>query len=748
MKQLLGVWLLCTPLLVHAQFTYVRNHSVSVFNADGTQLANPWTAGLNAIQYSTIDLNADGVTDLLLFDRMANKPITFITVDGQYVYSPEYEDYLPELYNWVLAIDYNCDGKKDIYTGNALGMCVYTNVTPDGGTLTWEKFLFATDGSTRSEILLTEGSSGKTNLQLQYDDLPAIVDVDNDGDVDILSMSYGGSYAIEFHKNMAMENYGSCDSLEYVRVTRTWGEVQDCVCGTFAFNGADCPDNTGRTTVPASTERTEHAGGKALLAFDFDGDNDMDILFSEATCNYLYLLENEGDSETPVFNTAAQYPTTDPVDFVIFPAAYYEDVDFDGVKDFMVSPNLYSREYIATDFESSNWFYKNVGTTAQPDLGLMQKDFLQDQMIDVGDNATPAFADMDDDGDLDLFIGQYIGEDGDYGSIRLYENIGSETAPSFQFVTDDYASIRALELYNIKPQFYDVNSDSKTDLIIGGTLNPESSSAEAIKLYTILNKSSSGLNFSGQTATDIDFSISHRENYLITDVNLDGLPDALVGKSDGTIEYWENAGPEGSLNLSLENDDFLSLGLSVDLQTLALSTGDLDADGEADLVMGDVYGELLIVSDYRSAADDTEAPTMISDILYSELSETYYTPNLGGRVWPTVANLFNTSRPAIVVGTLLGGLHILENDGSTALPETPTIKIYPNPVSKSGTLNIWIDRAASIQVFSAVGQQLTEAISLDASQTYPLETSTFAAGLYLIRFTVSGAAYTKRIIIY
>ncbi|KAF5416221.1 MAG: hypothetical protein C5S49_04990 [Candidatus Methanogaster sp.] len=41
----------------------------------------------------------------------------------------------------------------------------------------------------------------------------------------------------------------------------------------------------------------------------------------------------------------------------------------------------------------------------------------------VGDYAVPAFADLDDDGDYDLLIGEICGES--YG----YENIGSASSP-------------------------------------------------------------------------------------------------------------------------------------------------------------------------------------------------------------------------------------------------------------------------------------------------------------------------------
>jgi hypothetical protein len=116
------------------------------------------------------------------------------------------------------------------------------------------------------------------------------------------------------------------------------------------------------------------------------------------------LLRNEGTNDSPIINTSTNFPASQPAIFIIYPSPYYEDVDFDGVKDLIVSPNIFSREFLQTDLRQSTWFYKNTGTTSQPIFSSLNKDFLQENMIDVGENAATVFFDKDGDGDLDLFI--------------------------------------------------------------------------------------------------------------------------------------------------------------------------------------------------------------------------------------------------------------------------------------------------------------------------------------------------------
>ncbi|MCB0779375.1 MAG: hypothetical protein KDC03_07565, partial [Flavobacteriales bacterium] len=52
------------------------------------------------------------------------------------------------------------------------------------------------------------------NLFVTQVDVPGIVDVDGDGDLDVLTFSIFGSY-MEYHKNLSMELYGTCDSLTF-----------------------------------------------------------------------------------------------------------------------------------------------------------------------------------------------------------------------------------------------------------------------------------------------------------------------------------------------------------------------------------------------------------------------------------------------------------------------------------------------------------------------------------------------------
>ncbi|HEU5289312.1 MAG TPA: VCBS repeat-containing protein, partial [Cyclobacteriaceae bacterium] len=283
------VFLLFIAHTAFAQFKYVIDQSIPVTDQSNALLSMPWAGGLNVAQINTLDLNGDGKQDLAVLDRTSDRVITFLNINNQYQPAPEYETYFPaEITNWMLLRDYNGDGRKDLFTGDNLGIKVFTNVTQPGGQLQWKQFLFMGTGS-KSTVLLTKYSSGKINLQLSGDDLPSVSDADGDGDLDLFVPKYPHGSTIELHKNFSVERYASTDSLDFERTTTAWGGVTECDCGVFAFNDNAC----------SVGGRLKHAGGKSLLAFDADGDGDQDMVISESECSQPYLLKNEGTNDAP-----------------------------------------------------------------------------------------------------------------------------------------------------------------------------------------------------------------------------------------------------------------------------------------------------------------------------------------------------------------------------------------------------------------------------------------------------------------
>jgi hypothetical protein len=715
------LFFLLLPNLLVGQSIYEATTSIPVRTNETELLTQAWAGGFNAVQFNTIDLDNDQQQDLVLFDRTANKLLTYLSRDQVYTYTPEYEKLFPsDLSGFVLLRDFNGDGKKDIFTGSSLGIKVFENTTQGVAPLSWEQYLFGTSSGGESSVLLTIGFSGKINLQLQFDDLPSIEDVDSDGDLDIICASFSQEGRIEFHKNVSTVG----EPLQFERTTQAWGNFIECSCGQFSFNNEPC----------APSSRSKHAGGKSLLAIDVDNDAKTDLIFSESNCDKLYLLHNEGTSENAVFTQAEIFPAAFQSNG-LYASAFFEDVDFDGVKDILVSSAAFARTDEETDWSASARFFKNTGTNTSLQLDFLQNDFLQSDMIDVGENAIPAFFDYDADGDLDLFVsnlGKLQPSQVFASSISLFENIGTSQNPVLDLVTDDYESLSSLNFYNVRIQFVDINQDGKVDLVFTAT-----NQSDGTALYCILNTATNGLLLS-QTLTTSSFDVFFNENVHVTEINNDGLRDLLVGKANGAVEYWKNTGTADSPAWQLEDDSYLNLTASLLRQNPSIATGDLNKDAQLDLILGDQKGVLRILSNFKSQTDFALAE---EELIYNTLTKQYENRNLGGRIWATIAPFIADAMPTLVIGNMLGGLQLLQ-----AKEKASSFEVYPNPVAQNGKLFIEANVFGSVQFFSSVGKTLQSyIISKGTSElTLPVQ----QAGVYLLRFTGAGKTVTRRIVFY
>jgi hypothetical protein len=352
----------------------------------------------------------------------------------------------------------------------------------------------------------------------------------------------------------------------------------------------------------------------------------------------------------------------------------------------------------------------------------------------------PSLTDADGDGDLDLFISNYINPNFTSG-IAFFENIGSVTTPNFKFITSDYINFSLADFYNVKLQFADLNGDGTFDFAFTGS----SRLTGQTTLSYVPNTRMNALDFSGQSLQATNFTIAQTENVSIVDINQDGLTDLLVGKANGAVEYWKNQGPAGEFNYKLEDASYNGIDASIERQNPALAVGDLDADGRGDLILIDQRGALSIYGDFR-AQNENIAP--VKNLVYNTFTEEYESKNLGGRGWPVVANLFNSDKPSIIIGNVLGGLHILKNDEGKALPETPVIDIFPNPVVKQGEMKIKADRNVIVQFYTLLGQKLSESYFIPANQEYPIINSGLSSGIYIARFSYNGKIVSKKFIVH
>ena len=711
------------------EFTFKFDNSIKIIQ-NGQTLTNAFAGGLNAPQFSTCKLDNDGIEDLVVFDRTANKLYTFLAQkdnSGKYFwqYSPQYENAFPKISNWILLRDYNRDGKKDIFTYTPSGIKVYQNISN-----TNLAFKLVADP------IFSTGYSGKLNLYLSSADIPAITDVDNDGDDDIVAFDPSGNFAA-FHKNFSIENYKNANILEFKRVGDCWGGFFKEHYDDMVFN-QPCGENPQPLENPfpsKSSAKVLHSGN-SLLLLDLNGDGLKDVLYGHVTQNRIASLINLGTASQAKFNSGNfNYPDIYPVNFPVFPAIYYEDLDFDGIKDLVTSPNGADNALQTVDYQNSAWFYKNKGKDDKPDFSFVQKNILQNTMVDLGENSAPVFVDIDGDGDQDLLVGN-AGNRADAGyraSIYLFENKGNNT---FELINSDFLEIsKYQQLFDIKPFITDMNADGIDDL---GFI---SNSFTGINIRYFPNNAQKGKAFNlklseGVILPQIQY-LANGDFPLFFDLNKDGLKDLLIGKGSGRLEYYKNTGTAKLPIYTLENEELGGITSDYTIGNISLITADLNGDGKEELITGNRNGYVTV---YKNITEQNLKKFVAdSTTIFDEFNGKNASIQMGGGLIMAVTDLNNDKIPDLMIGTSTGGLKWLKNTSKfiiTATEEPINFIVYPNPTSRY--LNVKNPSIGDYEVFDILGRRVLYQKNSQFNQEISFDLSSQNNGIYFLKISVDG----------
>lgn len=549
MRYLLLTFFVLIEYSAFAQFYFQRFDEVEVIEENGP-LQHPWAGGLNHAQFSNMDFNRDGNNDLFVFDKSGDKIVCFISdANGNLQLAPEYRPmfinqhspFKTRLHDWVLLRDFDDDGDSDIFAYSNGGMAIYRN---DGTT---DTLIF----TLMTPKLLSDYGSGLINIYVSPTDLPAIMDVDNDGDMDVVTFSLFGTSA-EYHQNMSMETYGHADSLNFVLANPCWGDFEEDPSTVGVNLNVTCKG--GNDGAAVSDANSGAHSGFTMLGLDIEGDGDQDLILSSVSFNTMNILIN--DNAGSAAHIGAQdltfpqnFASTDPINFYTFPAAFLADVNNDGRQDL-----------IATPFQENNghnyrgaYLYMNTSGTGGFDLEFEQENFLQDQMIELGTSAYPVFFDYDQDGLKDLLVGGrgYFVSTGTYSSqLAYYRNTGTATDPAFTLQTRDLVDISQLGLGNVAPTFGDLDGDGDDDMILGdadGLVHYFENSGGAGNPcnFSLTAPGFQGIDIVGQFSTP-----------FLYDVDGDMLLDLVIGERNGNLNYYHNDGTTNSPNFVLDDNDF------------------------------------------------------------------------------------------------------------------------------------------------------------------------------------------------
>ncbi len=694
------------------------------------------TGGMNNPQFSEIDLDGDNIKDLVYFDRVGDVVVTFLnggtanTVD--YTFAPEYIYRFPKVENWMLLRDYNCDLLEDLF---AYKYDINT------GKVSITVYEASRDGQNKVQFTLVKniiefhlkGQSDLFNLANSTVDLPAVDDIDGDGDMDILNFNSSGGY-VEMFKNESQELGFGCDSLLYVFNDNCWGRMYESGISEFIDLSPVIDSCSGYPNWnPIKSAR--HAGS-TILTVDMDNDGDKELFLGDLSFKNINMLTNGGNADTAHLTAQEMFfpQNSVNVNIDIFPAAFYVDVNNDAAPDFIAAPNI-----LANSEDDKTWYYENTGSASFPVFSYQQNDFLVEEMLDHGTGSAPAFVDFNDDGLMDIVIGngeKFINTFLQQSYLSLYENIGSANSPVYKLADSDFAGIKQYNQQRLVPTFGDLDNDGDEDMILG---------LESGELFYVANTGTATVpNYPNIVSNYAGIDVGQKSCPQLVDADRDGDLDLIVGERNGNINYFENTGsvssPVFSSTATTETFGFIDAKLPGTIEGNS-APHLIDHGGEFFFFVGNETGEIWLYNNVDSNLSG----------IFNRVNNVLDSIDVGEESVLAISNINNNGSFEILMGNKRGGLqlfseHFLVSVNSVA-ENSKSLIIFPNP--SEGSINILffnvINEEVSFQITDLLGKMIFSQ-TIWVNKETKLNLFDLAAGTYILTIQNNEGNFIKKII--
>ena len=573
-------------------FLFNQNFNINQYfgtlSINGKSYDEPFLGGFNKPKVQWLDWDYDNDEDLFLLDENGTIKLYINNSIENYIKFDLYDSSL-----------FDINGIGWFYIGNFDNDNDFELITQDKMNIDQMIFYDISDNA----IIEVGTLYDVTSIPLQSDPVmfPTFIDIDNDGDLDFFTGNIIGT--VTFYENIGFE----IDRPQFQLVTTFWEDIY---------------------IVGPSNQRH---GASAINFVDIDNDNDYDLAWGDFFQQSLYIIENIGNSENPIMddiNISTQFPPGDPIISAGLNMPSFTDIDNDGDEDLFVTvlSGAYGYQLI-----NNFYFYRNENGN----YNLETQEFIE--TLDLFSDIYPEFIDIDNDGDLDLFIGTAtdLSEFPINGKVKFYENIGNDSnlEPIWNLVNSEFLGGNAG--YNLSLDFGDIDADGDYDMLVGeynGTiriyLNVGDEFEPNFSEYSLIN--------------DIDLSGYSIPKLIDIDNDLD--LDLFIGQSTGNISFYENIGSNENYDFILVSNNYNDISVS---NKSSIDFFDIDNDEDYDLIVGSQYENIFF---YENIGDSYEANF--------QLDSSKVFPTLGFNLVP--AFISHNQQKKILVGTSTGGAYLID----------------------------------------------------------------------------------------
>jgi len=663
------------PVIIYSQNFQQRFGSIP-FSINGIASVNPFNGGLDIPRFQMIDIDNDNDLDLFIYDR--DTSLNFYKNEGSNTNAVfrlnSYRFLNLPVTNWFYFADIDSDNDYDLFTGGNFQSVKYFKNTGTPLNPVYELYINELKTNTDSTIISESIST------------PAFGDINADGDLDFFTGSSVGR--ITYY-----ENIGTPQNFNFKFITGFFQNIE-------IIGGGDNAKNILLKDDPRH-------GASSIYFSDNDGDNDLDLYWGDFFGSSIYFLKNNGTPQDPnIVLSDSSYPHPAPWHSLGYNMPRLYDIDNDGKKD------LFASVLYGSQTKNNFVYYKNNGPVNAPQFSKITENYITS--IDAASNSFPAFTDIDNDGDYDLYIGS------DHATILFYRNTGSQNNPSFELVTDSLPII--FTSFNYAPCFGDLNNDGKKDMLLG---------AYDGKIRYLLNTGTiQNPVFSIQQIQFDTVDVGQSSTPQLVDIDNDGDFDLFVGNWNGRISYYVNTGSSSNFEFNPVSSFYLNIDVG-DESNLWFT--DIDSDKDYDMFIGRRDGK---ISYYKNDGN-------LSSPNFNLITDNYANINIGSNSVPSLIDINADTDKDLYVGNIKGGIFYFENmdiigikNISNEIPQNfKLFQNYPNPFNPSTKIRYEIPYASNVflTIFDLLGRQV--AVIVEQKQNpgvYEAEWNAagFASGVY------------------
>ncbi len=291
---------------------------------------------------------------------------------------------------------------------------------------------------------------------------------------------------------------------------------------------------------------------------------------------------------------------------------------------------------------------------------------LKSLVVESGRESHPFFVDIDKDGDMDCFSGEFnYNNKGDVVSkIYFFKNEGTTAYPLFKHVTGTDNPLSKVTVAGLTtPYFIDIDNDNDYDCFIGDN-------SGALRFYKNAGSAATPV-FEKQSAANnplrmVKFADFESAEPSFTDIDGDRDYDCLVADRYGNENYFKNIGSAENASfkkVTVRNEDPFSFLGNKEVNSVSLY--DWNKDGRIDLFVGNKY--------YKNiGASTTPLFVLTQDNAPDLTANSSYLPIR----W---VDLNGDGAGEIITGTASGNFDYFTSSSSVASVSMLQLKVYPNP---------------------------------------------------------------------